>query len=242
LHPDPTKRSTALSAPPTSLGTYYKKYYNAQGLNIVGTASASDVSMNIIYKQIDNMISAIINPAYRAKFSGLNIIVMSKYDDQTKMPLMSMISASDLQTHRGFASPFVTLLEEVICQVGSPESPEDKLYRGMDIPVHEFGHMIASVLNLNASYNSVIAINNLNPDPTWPNDEYWAHAVQDWYSQEHIWLWDSSTKWWASTPTPLTRADLMTKAPAMHTYMKSVFAIDDSKYLVNCSDFGLPMK
>jgi hypothetical protein len=242
LHPDPTKRSTALSAPPTSLGTYYKKYYNAQGLNIVGTASTSDISMNIIYKQIDNMISAIINPADRAKFSGFNVIVMSKYDDQTKMPLMSMISTSYLQTNRTFSSPVVSLIEENLCQVGVSDNPTDKLYRGMDTPVHEFGHMIAGVLNLYASYNSVIAVNNLNPDPTWPNNEYWAVAVQDWYSQDRTWLWDSSIKWFASTTISRTRADLMTRAPAMYTYMKSLFAIDDSKYLVNCSDFGLPMK
>ena len=239
LHPDPTKRSTTLSAPPVSLGTYYKKYLTTNGLNIVGTAAVSDTTMKIVHKQLDSMINSLINPANRAKFMGLNFIVMSNYDDQTKMPLMSMISSSYLPDHRTFSSGVVTLLDENICQVGIYGMPTDTKYRGLDIPVHEFGHMIAGVLNLYAGYNAVISANKLNLDPNYSNDEFWAVAVQDWFSQSRTYNWQNGVI--LSTTISRTRSDLNTRAPSLYTYMKTLF-MDDNQYLVNCSDFGLSMK
>ena len=239
LHPDTTKRSTTISAPPVSVGSYYKKYLTTNGLNIVGTAAVSDITMRMVHKQLDSMINSLIDPVNKAKFAGLNFIVMSNYDDQTKMPLMSMISSADLAAHRTFSSGVVSLLDENICQVGIYGMPTDTKYRGLDIPVHEFGHMMAGVLNLYAGYNAVIAANNLNPDPAFANNEYWAYAVQDWFSQDRTYLWKNGVL--VSTTISRTRSDLKTKAPSMYTYMKTLL-IDDDKYLVNCSDLGLPMK
>ena len=118
--------------------------------------------------------------------------------------------------------------------------PTDTKYRGLDIPVHEFGHMIAGVLNLYAGYNAIIANNNLIPNQNYDNNEYWAYAVQDWYSQDRTGLYINGVQ--VSTTISKTRSDLMKYAPSMYTYMNSLFTIDDSKYLVNCSDFGLPMQ
>jgi hypothetical protein len=195
--------------------------------------------MKIVHKQLDSMINSLINPANRAKFMGLNFIVMSNYDDQTKMPLMSMISSSYLPDHRTFSSGVVTLLDENICQVGIYGMPTDTKYRGLDIPVHEFGHMIAGVLNLYAGYNAVISANKLNLDPNYSNDEFWAVAVQDWFSQSRTYNWQNGVI--LSTTISRTRSDLNTRAPSLYTYMKTLF-MDDNQYLVNCSDFGLSMK
>ena len=233
LHPDTTKQSTTLSAPPVSLGTYYKKYLTTNGLNIVGTSAVSDTTMKIVHKQIDSMINSLVTPTNKTKFAGLNFIVMSQYDKPTQMPLMSMMQATDLLNvevnTRGFSNGLVTLVtEEMICRTGITSRPTDTTYRALDQTVHEFAHTIAKIIHLEIFYDAIIATNNLNPSaPGFGDDEYWAYSVQAWFSQ--------------SKASSRTRKELLQIAPTMYNYINTLF-INDDKYLVYCSDFSLPMQ
>lgn len=232
--PDPNQQS-AILPPPAYLGTYYKKYLTTNGVHILGTASVSDKSMRLVYKQIDWMIRSFKNPSNRRKFLGEKIIVMSEYDKPTQMlflykknnPKNDAWLKQVEDNLRGFSGNVTLVSEEMICRTGVAAriTNNDVDYRGLDQVTHEFAHTIDRVLNLTPVYERVILEHKLNDPKRFKNQEYFAYQVQDWYDQEY-------TAYPANQKRTKTREDLKRTNPYFFEYLSTIFT--DTSERVEC--------
>lgn len=249
--PNPSRSSTSLFPPPPSqYGDYYKRYALTHGMPIFGTASISDDTMQLVYKQVDLMLSALQAP-HRDKFTDVKMIVMSQYDKPTQLQFLTSFDPSWLQAmeknYRGGLTngTVVLVTEEMVCRKGvawrvssNPEwgKETDTIYREFDQVVHEFGHAIDFVLKLEARYTAVLNAMSYPPHPhygpsrawKWPVVEYWAASVQNWFNQDFSYKWQHPGGPYKS----FLRTDMQSLDPDFYQFMKNVFT--DMPVQLNC--------
>lgn len=228
LGPDPSRNTTTFEAPPKQYGAYYKRYAKTHGVQIFGTASVSDDSMQLTYNQIDQMMTA-LQPQHQDKFQNIILVLMSKFDKPSQMQFFTSLDKTwvmqmETQYRGGVTGNLGLVTEELICRT---ENITDQSYRELDQVVHEFGHIIDGALlgNLKNLYtpiiNSSTPTTNIyyNPTHSWAPVEYWAASVQNWFYQDFSYVWQPIGGPYKS----ISRETMQKEDPNFYKFMQTIF-------------------
>ncbi len=184
-------------SPPASLhlNPFYKKYCDASGLPVVGSAKVSDSAIIAAQGIVLRMLSKRPDILAELKRQNIRIAVMAPSEVTTDIPEHSDLYTRFPQTDwnrrcRGVGATFArrtcSCAEENLLQL-----PYDR-YRGENILIHEFGHTILNIgiAKMHPDFLDRVkrAYENARNRGLWNNtyaasncDEYWAEGVQDWF-------------------------------------------------------------
>lgn len=197
--PDDPPSSSAVTAPPSSLGlnSFYKKYLDAGGIPIVSSAQVADEALLKAKDIIVDMLSMIPNEKQKMIQNKLRVGIIGITEKPTDMPeysdLYTAFPGTDWNNRaRAYgatiARPLTTNCEEnMLCKGNSDR------YKGEEILTHEFSHAIheLGIRFTTPTFDADLqaAFNNATTKKLWMNTyagsdvrEYWAEGVQCWFN------------------------------------------------------------
>ena len=156
--PELVETGDKIISPPAGFHPFYKKYINANGIPITGSAQVQDAAFIRARRTIINMLAKRPDVLAEMVLHNARVAIIAAEEVPTDLPEYANVENPAEFNDRARAyggtpeEPFATCAEENVMRAGAAPADGSRAdgWDGEDILVHEFAHLIHQIGLLNA--------------------------------------------------------------------------------------------